>query len=127
MTSDELERFRKILEDKVDELAPLLQTRNAIAIERAPDMLDEVQLAGEREFATRQMERGAKLLRDVRAALGRMDDGRYGTCLDCEEEIGLKRLKALPWTPLCIGCQERSDNTQLARIEFKGHSLADAA
>jgi RNA polymerase-binding protein DksA len=44
------------------------------------------------------------VLRDIDAALGRIDDGTYGTCANCGKPIGEERLEALPWTDLCIDC-----------------------
>ncbi len=41
-------------------------------------------------------------LRMVEAALQRIEEGLYGYCDDCDEEIGKKRLKNQPWTNLCI-------------------------
>lgn len=48
----------------------------------------------------------AFLTRQVSEALERIDDGSYGRCLQCGESISAKRLAALPWVALCIGCQE---------------------
>jgi DnaK suppressor protein len=45
-------------------------------------------------------------LRLVEEALDRLDAGDYGTCLNCEEPIPVKRLRALPWARYCVGCQE---------------------
>src|ERR1700675_1099654 len=97
MTKSEINKFRTTLVAKQIELAPQLRKRDGIAIEKTPDALDEVQLASERELTTRNLERESKLLREVAAALGRIQQGNYGTCLNCEEQIGLKRLKAVPW------------------------------
>jgi DnaK suppressor protein len=112
MTKSEINRFKAMLATKQTELAPQLRKRDGIAIQKTPDALDEIQLASERELITRSLERGSKLLRDVRAALTRIQEGTYGTCLNCEEEIGLKRLHAVPWTPLCIACQEQDDHSR---------------
>jgi len=109
MTKSEINKFRTTLVAKQTDLAPTLRKRDGIAIEKTPDALDEVQLAAERELMTRNLERESKTLREVRAALERIQQNTYGTCLNCEEEIGLRRLKAVPWTPLCIACQERED------------------
>jgi len=89
--------------------------------------LDETQLATERELATRNLERESKLLRSVRQALSRIDQGTYGLCLNCEEEISAKRLNALPWTPLCITCQQQADDNRERVIEPRESLLADAA
>jgi DnaK suppressor protein len=109
MTRTELKRFRTILTGKHAELSRATGRRDGIAIERTPDALDEVQLAAEREMITRSLERDSRLLLKVRAALDRIAEGAYGTCLDCDEEISHKRLHAMPWATLCITCQERAD------------------
>ncbi len=111
MTRTELNKFRTILTAKHAELARATGRRDGIAIERTPDALDEVQLATEREIITRNLDRGTKLLRNVRAALDQIAEGAYGTCLECDEEISHKRLHAMPWATLCIACQERADGT----------------
>ena len=105
----ELKKYRTILTAKETELAPQLRKRDGIAIEKTPDVFDEVGLAAERELMTRNLERESKLFRDVRAAMERIEEGSYGTCLNCEEEISAKRLDAVPWTSLCIDCQELDD------------------
>jgi len=109
MNKIEINKFRTTLLAKQTELAPSLRKRDGIAIEKTPDALDEVQFATEREMTTRNLEHQSQVLREVREALNRIQQGSYGTCLSCDEEIGLRRLKAVPWTPLCIACQERDD------------------
>lgn len=128
MTKTELNKYRAMLEAKRAELAGGLRNREGIAIEKTADALDEVQLAGERELAIRNLDRGASLLRSVRLALARIHDGSYGICLHCEEEISPKRLAAVPWTAYCLKCQEAAD-----RHEFESDEsaldpfMADAA
>ena len=48
----------------------------------------------------------------VEEALSRIDEGSFGVCLHCEEDISPKRLAAVPWTPFCISCQEMADRNQ---------------
>ncbi len=109
MNRTDLEKYKATLEAKRNELSAGLRNREDIAIEKTPDALDEVQLAGERELAIRNLDRGSNLLHDVRGALVRVADGSYGICLHCEEEIRPKRLDAVPWTKYCIRCQEAAD------------------
>lgn len=129
MNRTELEKYKRVLEAKQSELSAGLRKREDIAIEKTPDALDEVQLAGERELAIRTLDRESSLLRQVKGALARVADGSYGTCLHCEEAIKPKRLDAVPWTKYCITCQEAAD-----RHEFEPEPgdtpdefLADAA
>src|SRR4051795_9299459 len=112
MTKTEMNKFKKILETKQDELEQIVRNREGIAIEKSPDALDEVQHAAERELAIRNLDRESNLLRNVRGALRRIDEGSFGVCLHCEEDISPKRLHAVPWTPFCIQCQETADRNQ---------------
>jgi DnaK suppressor protein len=112
MTKSELKKFREILEAKQAELVHFVRNREGIAIEKSPDALDEVQHAAERELAIRNLDRESNLLRNVRGALRRLDEGTFGVCLHCKEDISPKRLVAVPWTPFCIGCQEIADRNQ---------------
>jgi len=112
MTESELNKFKIILNTKHAELTRALGRRDGIAIERTPDALDEVQLAAERELRTRSLELESRLLRNVRAALERCAEGTYATCVECEEEISQKRLRAMPWATLCIACQEQADQNR---------------
>jgi DnaK suppressor protein len=121
MTKNELEKYKTVLETKLAELSEALRNRDDIAIEKTPDALDEVQLAGERELAIRNLDRESNLLRQVRSALVRIADGSYGTCNHCEEEISLKRLNAVPQTAYCITCQEAADRHEFEvneNVEF---------
>jgi DnaK suppressor protein len=109
MTKSDLNKYKSVLEAKRAELAHMLRNRDGIAIEKCPDSLDEVQYATERELAIRSLDRDSNLLRNVRAALDRIEEGSYGMCLHCEEDISPKRLAAVPFTAYCIVCQELAD------------------
>ena len=122
MNQTELEKYKEILEAKQAELSMGLRNRDEIAIEKTPDALDEVQRAGERELAIRNLDREATMLRNVRAALRRIADGSYGVCEHCDEEIKPKRLQAVPWTMYCIRCQEAAD-----RQDFESPDSGDSA
>jgi len=109
MTQTEINKYKAMLEAKQAELSAGLRNRDDIAIEKTPDAIDEVQLAGERELAIRNLDRESNLLRNVKGALVRIADGSYGICMHCEEDIKIKRLDAVPWTKYCIKCQEAAD------------------
>ena len=128
MTQTELNKYKAMLEDKQAELSAGLRNREDIAIEKTPDAIDEVQLAGERELAIRNLDRESNLLRQVRTALGRLADGSYGICMHCEEDIKIKRLDAVPWTKYCIKCQEAADRHEFETETHDGvELLANAA
>ena len=112
MTKSGLNEYRNVLEAKQAELVTLIRNRDGITIEKSADALDEVQNATERELAIRSLDRDSNLLRKVRGALRRIEEGSFGVCLHCEEDISAKRLAAVPWTTFCIQCQEIADRTQ---------------
>jgi DnaK suppressor protein len=127
MNRTELDKYKAVLEAKQAELSRGLRNRDEIVIEKTPDALDEVQLAGERELAIRNLDREASLLRHVRGALSRIADGSYGICMHCEEEIKIKRIEAVPWAAFCIRCQEAADRNDFSPAETIDELLAHAA
>jgi len=127
MTRAELNRFKQILEAKQAELAGVLRRRDEIAIEKSADAIDEVQRAAERELAIRNLDRESNLLREVRAALRRIDEGSFGICAHCDDPISPKRLAAVPWASLCIRCQEAKDRYQQEEAEDFEDLLVNAA
>lgn len=128
MTKTDINKYKEILEARLAELGDVLRNREAITIEKSPDALDEVQNAAERELAIRNLDRESNLLRNVRSALRRIDDGTFGVCVHCDEEISIKRVNAVPWTPYCITCQEQADRAQEEGSEsFDDNMLVNAA
>jgi len=109
MTSNELKRFQAILTARVAELERPNRQRDGITIERSADQMEEIQRASERALAVCNLDREFDQLRNARAALRRIQEGSFGTCQRCDEDIHPKRLAAVPWAPFCILCQEALD------------------
>ena len=127
MTKSELKKFKTTLAARESELEGLIRNREAAAIETSADALDQIQHAVERELALGTLARESSGLRETRAALRRVDDGSFGICMDCEEEINLKRLAAVPWAARCIACQDRADREGAATESVDEPSQAEAA
>ena len=98
MEKSDINGFRILLTRKNVELTSKLTKRDGVAVDHSGQ---------------------SKMLREVRTALTRIEYGSYGICLNCDEEIGTKRLRAVPWTSLCIACQELDDQQRFARPEFR--------
>lgn len=64
----------------------------------------------EQEFTLGLMEAEEGTLDLIEAALGRIDGGNYGRCVQCEGAIPKTRLNAIPYTPVCIKCAEAQEN-----------------
>jgi DnaK suppressor protein len=50
-----------------------------------------------------------RLLAEIDAALGRIENGTYGTCVNCGAQIPPERLEAMPWATLCIECKRKEE------------------
>jgi len=76
------------------------------------DLLDRASQISEREFSHHLCSREKLYMRRVERSLQDIEDGVYGLCDQCEEDISFKRLKARPTARYCIGCK-----TQLEKME----------
>jgi len=130
MSQNKTNEFQRALEAKKKELMTGGSDREEILIENAAEDFDRLQQQLNREVAIRNLDRESKLLKEVQAALNRIDEGTFGVCLRCEEEIPEKRLRALPWAAYCVPCQEAIDRMRAAGEEVedgaRGSELAAA-
>jgi len=109
MKEADVKQFRTLLMTMREAIVGQSRGREDIWIVQSNEQIETVQLAGQREFAARTLERETKNLTQIDAALKRIDNGEFGICLDCEEAIAPKRLAALPWAGYCLRCQELHD------------------
>lgn len=99
-----------VLRTKAEECRRALWgARQELELESTLEPLDDVSQGGQRQLAAERIELYLRTLRQVEAALGRVEIGSYGVCMRCEEAIGQKRLDALPWAPFCVECQAGAD------------------
>jgi DnaK suppressor protein len=113
-TSRRYEDLRKILEGRRSEILSEVQGRiRGVRAEGSQNKLNEVFDAGESsdadiqediEFALIQMK--AETLTKINEALARLEEGHYGNCFECGEEIAEVRLRALPFAVRCKDCEE---------------------
>jgi RNA polymerase-binding protein DksA len=122
LTDRQLSEFRQLLKNRYQALreeirAELLQSDEERYQELAgqvhdaeeaavADLLVDLNLAG--------IDRHIQEIRDIDAALIRIAEGSYGICIDCEQPIGVERLKAYPTAKRCLKCQEVYERTHLS-------------
>lgn len=127
MTRTDLATFRDFLTAKRADLAKNAQGLESITIERSADEVEEAQYEITREIAIARLSSASSVRRSVAAALLRIQDGTFGTCVHCDSEIGRRRLEAVPWTPLCIRCQEAADLGEESILNSFDPAMLDAA
>jgi len=110
MDKHEIEQFRKKLELQRHESARFLkefeQEMRSLDPGCAQDPADQCVSSMSKESLFEQSSKKRTMLRLVEAALRRIEDGSFGECVGCGNEIPLRRLHALPWTQFCLRCQE---------------------
>jgi DnaK suppressor protein len=114
MDKQSLERFRKTLKERRDALHLRLSTtkREAFGNRSVCEIRDEGDRANASitaEMSVLQQSQAENLLKAINGALDQIDAGTFGKCRNCAQEIGRKRLEAIPWTRYCITCQELID------------------
>lgn len=110
--------FKELLLQRLDELYQEAEKTVAGMTdteETFPDPTDRATLESDRNFMLRIRDRERKLIVKIREALQRIEDGTFGDCEDCGEEIGHERLKARPVTTLCIDCKRKQEANEKAR------------
>ena len=76
------------------------------------DPADRATMESDRAFTLRIRDRERKLIKKIQAAMQRMENGIFGVCEECGEEIGTARLKARPVTRLCINCKSKQEEDE---------------
>jgi len=110
VTPKELSGFKNALESERDTVVhAALRRRQRITVEQSADAFEQINYATERELALAGLSRHSELLRQIQAALCRIEARTFGVCQRCQTAIRRKRLIAIPWTPLCLQCQELAD------------------
>jgi DnaK suppressor protein len=116
MTPAELEEFRHLLNEQLQSLVgeskDLVSGMHEAAKDTFADPTDRALLESNRNFNLRISDRERKLITKVQEAIRRVDDGTFGTCEECGDDIGAARLRARPVTTLCIDCKEDQERKE---------------
>jgi DnaK suppressor protein len=116
MNKAQLKKFKILLEAKRDEIVKKAkQTLNEDMALDANDLPDEMDLASSeylQSFTFRLRGREKSFLDKIEKALHKIEDGTFGRCEECDEEIQVKRLEARPETTLCIRCKEDQERVE---------------
>ncbi len=119
MEKERLEYFRELLTNRLDDLLSGAEKAVSGMIdeteENFPDPTDRASHETDRNFLLRVKDRERKLISKVKEALGRIEDGSYGICEICGEDIQEKRLEVRPVTTCCIECKKEAEEMEKNR------------
>lgn len=116
MTQEELNQFRDLLNEEKNRVEKSINNTakeiQSATLEQGGDEADEANALSNASLSIRLKEREVQLLHKVKAALKRVEDGSYGECLSCGDDIGVKRLMIRPVTTMCIKCKELQEKRE---------------
>lgn len=118
MNAKKLVYFKKLLYEQRNVL--ILEAQKTVSgmtdtKENFPDPTDRATLESDRNFMLRIRGRERKLILKIEEALERIEDGSFGICEKCGEDISEQRLKARPVTTQCIDCKKKEEAVEKAR------------
>lgn len=115
MNTEQLKFYRELLEERMNNLMGSAgETLDTLSKgdDTFPDPLDRAMSESSRSIELRKRDRERKLIQKIKQAIQRTEDGTYGICEDCGEEISASRLKARPEATLCINCKEEQEKVE---------------
>ena len=118
MEKKKVEQFKSRLEQRRAELKKAMSRiaqdgRDADVDAAAADIADRAASSYTKEFLFHQSNNDRQTLQMVEGAIARIQEGTFGQCISCGNDINPKRLEAVPWTRYCIDCQEKLEKGQL--------------
>ena len=117
MDSTDIEYFKKLLTDQLEEL--FCQAKATIkglidSPEGIKDPLDRAAVELEHSTLLRIRDRERNLIRKIQKTLDSVENGTFGICASCGREIGIARLKARPVASYCIKCKTKMETMEKA-------------
>ena len=130
MEQGDVERLRQKLEFQRHETRQFLrhldQEARSLDAEAAQDSADRCVISLSKEALFERSSQRRTVLGLIEAALKRIADGSFGTCVGCGDEIQDQRLQALPWTQFCLRCQSQLEEKIGASLSTRTPKLATA-
>ena len=112
LSQQDLEFFKTLLLQQLDDL--LNQAKKTVGVliqdgNSSPDPLDRASEAMGRDFTLRIRDREYRLIQKIKSTLEKIQDGTFGICENCGEDISFARLKVRPVTSYCIDCKSKME------------------
>lgn len=113
LTKKEKDEFKKRLLEKktriVRKLSEVYSQSKEVETHVAQDIVDKAESSYAKEFLLSLSDAEREQLLLIDEALRRLDRNEFGICQLCRQEIGKKRIDAIPWTAYCINCQQKAE------------------
>jgi DnaK suppressor protein len=111
MNKKEVEKFRKVLDVKREDLLDVVKSKKTqdLADVEIGDEIDSASANSEKEMLFELTDNEKVIIDAIESALRRIEKGTFGHCESCGKKIAEARIKAIPWVRYCIECQNKSE------------------
>lgn len=112
MTKQEQQEMKEILDEKIEETKEEIEQLEELTKPVKPDnaygRLSRMDAINNKTINDKALREQKSRLQKLERAHKKLDDGKYGTCIKCGDDIPLGRLKFMPWTARCVKCAQKS-------------------
>lgn len=112
LSKNQINKIKKTLTQRLDEINSNIRNADFKVLDishRSADQCDRASLESAGQLNIRIKERESRLILKIELALEKIENGTFGICEDCGEDISVKRLIARPVTTLCIQCKQNEE------------------
>lgn len=120
MNSEVLKKFKKMFQQQKENVLfnnKVIREDFMVNQDELKDDVDQASTDVEQSLRMRLRNREVLLIKKIDQALERIENGTFGTCMNCENEIEIKRLEARPTATLCIACKEDEERKEVLTID----------
>jgi len=115
LKKETLRKFRQLFEDQksaIQEKTKVVREDFVVSADDRPDEVDQASIDAEQAMRMRLVNRETLYIKKVDEALRRIEEGTFGECDSCGDDIELRRLQARPTATLCVGCKEEQERRE---------------
>ncbi len=119
MEGERLDVFRDLLQQRLEALNKKMGSRIGQLVDQRESLSDQTDIATEesdRDMVLRLNDHERIMVQQIQHALRRIEEGEYGICMACEDDISERRLLARPTATHCIDCMTEIEATQPVRL-----------
>jgi DnaK suppressor protein len=130
MKKEVLKRFKKLFEQQKANVLyndKVLRDDFTVSTDDRMDDVDQASSDVEQSLRMRLRNREMLLIKKIDEALKRIEDGTFGLCIACENDIEIKRLDARPTATLCIACKEDEERREVLTADGRRHKSLGSA
>jgi DnaK suppressor protein len=124
MTKERMKKFKKIFEAQRKTILfndRVVREDFGVCADDRYDEIDQAQTDSEQSMRMRLRNREMLYIKKVEEALKRIEDGTFGDCEECGEDIEVRRLEARPTATLCVSCKEEQERKEVLTAAGRQH------